>query len=97
NMIMRLAPIGAFSAMAFTIRKYGVGSLEQLGQLIISLYITCILFVVQVLGTIARVTGFSIFKFIRYIREEFLIVLGTSSSDSALPRMLATMVSLRCR
>ncbi|SUH34236.1 C4-dicarboxylate transporter DctA [Salmonella enterica subsp. enterica] len=76
-MIMRLAPIGAFGAMAFTIGKYGVGSLVQLGQLIICFYITCILFVVVVLGTIARVTGFSIFKFIRYIREELLIVLGT--------------------
>lgn len=91
NMIMRLAPIGAFGAMAFTIGKYGVGSLVQLGQLIICFYITCILFVVVVLGTIARVTGFSIFKFIRYIREELLIVLGTSSSESALPRMLDKM------
>lgn len=96
NMIMRLAPIGAFGAMAFTIGKYGVGSLVQLGQLIICFYITCILFVV-VLGTIARVTGFSIFKFIRYIREELLIVLGTSSSESALPRMLNKMEKLGCR
>lgn len=97
NMIMRLAPIGAFGAMAFTIGKYGVGSLVQLGQLIICFYITCILFVVVVLGTIARVTGFSIFKFIRYIREELLIVLGTSSSESALPRMLDKMEKLGCR
>ncbi|WP_146681263.1 cation:dicarboxylate symporter family transporter, partial [Salmonella enterica] len=77
--------------------KYGVGSLVQLGQLIICFYITCILFVVVVLGTIARVTGFSIFKFIRYIREELLIVLGTSSSESALPRMLDKMEKLGCR
>lgn len=91
NMIMRLAPIGAFGAMAFTIGKYGVGTLVQLGQLIICFYITCILFVVVVLGSIARATGFSIFKFIRYIREELLIVLGTSSSESALPRMLDKM------
>ncbi len=97
NMIMRPAPIGAFGAMAFTIGKYGVGSLVQLGQLIICFYITCILFVVVVLGTIARVTGFSIFKFIRYIREELLIVLGTSSSESALPRMLDKMEKLGCR
>lgn len=97
NMIMRLAPIGAFGAMAFTIGKYGVGSLVQLGQLIICFYITCILFVVVVLGTIARITGFSIFKFIRYIREELLIVLGTSSSESALPRMLDKMEKLGCR
>lgn len=95
NMIMRLAPIGAFGAMAFTIGKYGVGTLVQLGQLIICFYITCILFVV--LGSIARATGFSIFKFIRYIREELLIVLGTSSSESALPRMLDKMEKLGCR
>ena len=94
NMIMRLAPIGAFGAMAFTIGKYGVGTLVQLGQLIICFYITCILFVVVVLGSIARATGFSIFKFIRYIREELLIVLGTSSS---LPRMLDKMEKLGCR
>ena len=94
NMIMRLAPIGAFGAMAFTIGKYGVGTLVQLGQLIICFYITCILFVVVVLGSIARATGFSIFKFIRYIREELLIVLGTSSSESALPRMLDKMEKL---
>jgi aerobic C4-dicarboxylate transport protein len=97
NMIMRLAPIGAFGAMAFTIGKYGVGTLVQLGQLIVCFYITCILFVVVVLGSIARVTGFSIFKFIRYIREELLIVLGTSSSESALPRMLDKMEKLGCR
>ena len=95
--IMRLAPIGAFGAMAFTIGKYGVGTLVQLGQLIICFYITCILFVVVVLGSIARATGFSIFKFIRYIREELLIVLGTSSSESALPRMLDKMEKLGCR
>ena len=81
NMIMRLVPIGAFGAMAFTIGKYGVGTLVQLGQLIVCFYITCILFVVVVLGSIARASGFSIFKFIRYIREELLIVLGTSSSS----------------
>ncbi|WP_236908583.1 C4-dicarboxylate transporter DctA, partial [Cronobacter sakazakii] len=97
NMIMRLAPIGAFGAMAFTIGKYGVGTLVQLGQLIVCFYITCILFVVVVLGSIARATGFNIFKFIRYIREELLIVLGTSSSESALPRMLDKMEKLGCR
>ncbi len=97
NMIMRLAPIGAFGAMAFTIGKYGVGSLVQLGQLIICFYITCLLFVFLVLGSIARVTGFSIFKFIRYIREELLIVLGTSSSESVLPRMLNKMEKVGCK
>ena len=83
--------------MAFTIGKYGVGTLVQLGQLIVCFYITCILFVVVVLGSIARASGFSIFKFIRYIREELLIVLGTSSSESALPRMLDKMEKLGCR
>ncbi|WP_455818683.1 dicarboxylate/amino acid:cation symporter [Pseudomonas cerasi] len=97
NMIMRLAPIGAFGAMAFTIGKYGVGSLVQLGQLIICFYITCLLFVVVVLGLIARVVGFNIFKFIAYIKEELLIVLGTSSSESALPRMLDKMEKLGCK
>lgn len=97
NMIMRLAPIGAFGAMAFTIGKYGVGSLVQLGQLIICFYITCLLFVFLVLGSIARATGFSIFKFIRYIREELLIVLGTSSSEAVLPRMLNKMEKVGCK
>jgi len=97
NMIMRLAPIGAFGAMAFTIGKYGVGSLVQLGQLIVCFYITCVLFVVIVLGVIARWAGFNIFKFIGYIKEELLIVLGTSSSESALPRMLDKMEKLGCK
>ncbi|WP_421595462.1 dicarboxylate/amino acid:cation symporter [Rahnella sp. PD4] len=97
NMIMRLAPIGAFGAMAFTIGKYGVGSLVQLGQLILCFYLTCVLFVVVVLGLIARFNGFSIFKFVNYIKEELLIVLGTSSSESALPRMLDKMERLGCK
>ncbi|MNI56307.1 Aerobic C4-dicarboxylate transport protein [compost metagenome] len=97
NMIMRLAPLGAFGAMAFTIGKYGVGSLLQLGQLIACFYLTCILFVVVVLGSIARANGFSIFKFVRYIKEELLIVLGTSSSESVLPRMLDKMEKLGCK
>ena len=75
---MKVAPIGAFGAMAFTIGAYGVGSLVQLGQLMLCFYITCILFVLIVLGGIARAHGFSILRFIRYIREELLIVLGTS-------------------
>ncbi|OSM95220.1 C4-dicarboxylate transporter [Lonsdalea populi] len=97
NMIMRLAPLGAFGAMAFTIGKYGVGSLVQLGQLLVCFYITCLLFVILVLGSIARATGFSIFKFIRYIKEELLIVLGTSSSESVLPRMLEKMEKAGCK
>jgi aerobic C4-dicarboxylate transport protein len=96
NMIMRLAPIGAFGAMAFTIGKYGVGTLVQLGQLIVCFYITCILFVVVVLGSIAKATGFSIFKFIRYIREELLIVLGPLH-PSRRCRMLDKMEKLGCR
>ncbi|MFQ6576296.1 dicarboxylate/amino acid:cation symporter [Pseudomonas sp. UM16] len=94
NMIMKLAPIGAFGAMAFTIGQYGVGSLVQLGYLMACFYITCVLFVVVVLGGIARAHGFSVLKLIRYIREELMIVLGTSSSESALPRMLAKMERL---
>jgi len=96
NMIMKLAPIGAFGAMAFTIGKYGVGSLVQLGQLILCFYITCLLFIFIVLGTIARISGFSILKMIRLIREELLIVLGTSSSESVLPRMLKKLEIAGC-
>jgi aerobic C4-dicarboxylate transport protein len=94
HMIMKLAPIGAFGAMAFTIGQYGVGSLVQLGYLMACFYITCLLFVLVVLGGICRAHGFSVIKLIRYIREELLIVLGTSSSESALPRMLAKMERL---
>ncbi|MFQ2093476.1 dicarboxylate/amino acid:cation symporter [Aeromonas taiwanensis] len=97
NMIMKLAPIGAFGAMAFTIGKYGIGSLVQLGQLIASFYLTCLLFIFLVLGSIAKANGFSIVRFISYIREELLIVLGTSSSESVLPRMLVKMEALGCK
>lgn len=85
---MKFVSIGAFGAMAFTIGKYGVGSLLSLGKLMGSFYITCLLFVFVVLGIIARLNGFSIFKFVRYIKEELLIVLGTSSSESVLPWMM---------
>ena len=94
NMIMKLAPIGAFGAMAFTIGQYGVGSLVQLGQLMLCFYITCFFFVLVVLGGICRAHGFSVLRLIRYIREELMIVLGTSSSESALPRMLTKMEKL---
>jgi len=94
GMIMKLAPIGAFGAMAFTIGKYGVGSLVQLGQLMACFYITCLLFIFVVLGAVARFHGFSIWKFVKYIREELLIVLGTSSSESVLPRMMAKLENL---
>ena len=92
--IMKLAPIGAFGAMAFTIGKYGVGSLLSLGKLMGTFYATCLIFIFVVLGTIARLNGFSIWKFIKYIKEELLIVLGTSSSESVLPRMMAKMENL---
>ncbi|HEX2009798.1 MAG TPA: dicarboxylate/amino acid:cation symporter [Roseateles sp.] len=95
--IMKLAPIGAFGAMSFTIGKYGVGSLVQLGKLMGSFYLTCLLFILCVLGGIARAHGFSILKFIKYIKEELLIVLGTSSSESVLPRMMAKMENLGAR
>jgi len=97
GIIMKLAPLGAFGAMAFTIGKFGVGSLSRLGMLMGSFYLTCLIFIFLVLGTIARFTGFSIFKFIRYVSEEILIVLGTSSSESALPRMMAKLENLGCR
>ncbi|GKS74435.1 dicarboxylate/amino acid:cation symporter [Acidovorax sp. SUPP950] len=92
--IMKVAPIGAFGAMSFTIGKYGVGSLLSLGKLMGSFYLTCLLFIFIVLGAIARFHGFSIWKFIKYIKEELLIVLGTSSSESVLPRMMEKMENL---
>src|SRR5450432_3952707 len=94
GVIMKLAPIGAFGAMAFTIGKYGVGSLLSLGKLMGTFYLTCLIFILVVLGGIARFHGFNILKFIRYIKEELLIVLGTSSSESVLPRMMAKMENL---
>ena len=95
--VMKVAPIGAFGAMAFTIGKYGVGSLVQLGQLMATFYLTCLLFIFVVLGGIARAHGFSVWKFIKYIKEELLIVLGTSSSESVLPRMMAKLENLGVR
>ena len=94
NYIMKLAPVGAFGAMAFTIGKYGIGSLFSLGKLMGVFYLTCLLFIFVVLGSIARFHGFSIWKFIKYIKEELLIVLGTSSSESVLPRMMEKMENL---
>jgi len=92
--IMKVAPIGAFGAMAYTIGNYGIASLLSLGALMLTFYTTCLLFIFLVLGTITRLHGFSIWRFIRYIREELLIVLGTSSSESALPRMMAKLEAL---
>ena len=96
NIIMKVAPLGAFGAMAFTIGKYGIASLLPLAKLMGSFYLTCALFIFIVLGAIARFTGFSIFKFIRYIKEELLIVLGTSSSESALPSLMRKLENLGC-
>jgi len=97
GIIMRLAPLGAFGAMAFTIGTYGVASLLSLGKLMGTFYLTCLVFIFLVLGLIARLHGFSIWKFIKYIKEELLIVLGTSSSESVIPRMLAKMETLGVR
>jgi aerobic C4-dicarboxylate transport protein len=96
NLIMRFAPVGAFGAMAFTVGKYGVGSLLQLGALLAAVYATCALFIGGVLWGVARWSGFSLWAFLRYIRGELLLVLGTSSSESALPRMLARLEELGC-
>ena len=96
SIIMKAAPIGAFGAMAFTIGKYGVVTLVALAHLMAAFYLTCVIFIVLVLGAVAWLTGFNIFKFIRYIKEELLIVLGTSSSESVLPRMIAKMENLGC-
>jgi aerobic C4-dicarboxylate transport protein len=94
GIIMKAAPIGAFGAMAFTIGKYGVGSLLSLGKLMGTFYLTCLFFIFVVLGIVAWLHGFSVWKFIKYIKEELLIVLGTSSSESVLPRMMAKMENL---
>jgi len=96
NIVMKVAPLGAFGAMAFTIGKYGIASLLPLAKLMGSFYLTCALFVFIVLGVIAKFTGFSIFKFIKYIKEELLIVLGTSSSESALPNLMRKLEKLGC-
>jgi aerobic C4-dicarboxylate transport protein len=94
NMIMRVAPIGAFGAMAFTIGKYGLGTLFQLGKLMACFYATCLIFIFVVLGTVAKLHGFSIFKYLKFIKEELFIVLGTSSSEAVLPRMMVKMESV---
>jgi aerobic C4-dicarboxylate transport protein len=91
-----VAPIGAFGAMAFTIGQYGIGTLFSLGKLMACFYLTCFLFIVVVLGGIAAWSGFSLFKFVRYIKEEILIALGTSSSEPVLPRMMAKLEHLGC-
>ncbi|GAC1416859.1 MAG: dicarboxylate/amino acid:cation symporter [Burkholderiaceae bacterium] len=96
NMIMKLAPIGAFGAISFTIGKYGIGTLTQLGLLISCFYITCICFIGIVLGSVCRWSGISLWKFIKYLKEEIFIVLGTASTESVLPRMLEKMEAAGC-
>jgi aerobic C4-dicarboxylate transport protein len=96
SIIVKAAPVGAFGAMAYTIGRYGPTALGNLAGLIATFYFTSILFVVVVLGTIARIAGFSIFKYIAYIKDELLIVLGTSSSESALPQLMEKMERLGC-
>jgi len=91
GIIMKVAPIGAFGAMAFTIGKHGVGSLAQLAKLMGAFYLTCFIFVLVVLGVVARFHGFSVWKLIKYIKEELFLVLGTSSSESALPRLMVKL------
>jgi aerobic C4-dicarboxylate transport protein len=93
-MVMRIAPIAAFGSIAFTVGKYGLGSLLSLGQLMGSMYLTCVLFVFIVLGGVARISGFSIWKFLRYIREEIFTVLGTSSSESVVPQLMRKLEHL---
>lgn len=95
--LMRFAPVGAFGALAFTVGQYGITSLGSLAKLIMTLYIACGFFVFIVLGGICRAHGFSLWKLLRYFREEFLVVLGTSSTEPVMPRMLEKLQALGCR
>lgn len=94
--IMRLAPLGAFGAMAFTIGRYGIGALAQLGFLMLCFYLTCIIFVFVVMGAVAAMMGLNILKILRHVKEEFLIVLGTSSSEAAMPTLMEKLEALGC-
>ncbi|UKA63440.1 C4-dicarboxylate transporter DctA [Arthrobacter sp. FW306-04-A] len=94
--LMKVAPIGAFGAMAFTVGKYGAHSIGNLGMLILAFYAACIIFVVVALGILAKLTGFSLWRILRYFRDEFLIVLATSSSEPVLPRLLSKLERLGC-
>ena len=97
GIIMRLAPIGAFGAMAFTVGRYGIKSIGSLGLLIGTFYVACIFFVVVVLGVLSRLHGFKLWQLMRYIKEELLVVLGTSSSEPVLPRLLMKLERLGCK
>lgn len=96
GMVMRIAPIGAFGAMAFTIGKYGIGTILTLSGFMLDFYLTCVLFVVVALGTVSRLAGFSIFKLIRYLKEELLLVFGFSGSEPVLPRFILKMEAAGC-
>jgi Na+/H+-dicarboxylate symporters len=95
-MIMRLAPIGAFGAMAFTVGRFGIRSIGSLGMLMVSFYAACLLFVVCALAPLARLHGFSLWRLLRYIREELVIVLATSSTEPVLPRLIVKLEALGC-
>lgn len=95
--VSRVAPVAAFGAMAFTVGKYGLGSLQALAGLMACVYLTCAIFIVVVLGLTARLFGFSLWKIIKFLREELLIVIGTSSSEAALPGLMAKMARAGCR
>jgi len=97
GLIMRLAPIGAFGAMAFTVGRYGIKSIGSLGLLIGTFYVACVFFVIVFLGVLARLHGFSLWHVLRYVREELLVVLGTSSSEPVLPRLLLKLERLGCK
>lgn len=96
KIIMKVAPLGALGAMSFTVGKYGIGSLASLGKLMLAFYITCILFIVIVLGGVLRYFGFNLFRLLKYLKEELLIVLGTSSSEAALPSLMAKLQNAGC-
>src|SRR5205814_9028773 len=96
GMIVRLAPIAAFGAIAFTTGKFGLGSLVSLGKLMACVYITCLLFICLLLGFLMRLSGVSLWRFLKYIREEIFIVLGTASSESVLPRMMIKLEQMGC-
>jgi DAACS family dicarboxylate/amino acid:cation (Na+ or H+) symporter/aerobic C4-dicarboxylate transport protein len=96
RIVMYVAPIGAFGGIAFTVAKYGIGTLASYGQLILSLYVTSVIFVVVVLGVVMRMSGLSLWKFLRYIKDEIFVTLGTASTESVLPQMLLKMEKLGC-
>lgn len=96
KVIMKVAPFGALGAMSFTVGKYGVGTLSSLGQLMVSFYLTCLIFISFVLGAILKLCGYNLFRLLLYIKDELLIVLGTSSSEAALPSLMKRLVTLGC-